>query len=311
MAQTQKNPKLQFSGHETFPLRQLWLRKAYDAVSTSIALTSKTLFSEDDAIARFGVGKNMVSSMRFWATACQIIKEDDDHNAYVTTHIGDLLFDKEIGLDPFCENPATTWLMHWFLASTPDKTSTWYYVFNKISHQNFDRDTLVDGIKNMALDNGQKVSLATLKRDVDCCIRSYLPKAAGDSPEEMSEPLLGELGLIQQNAKGSFEFRRGAKRSLADGVFAYALLDYWQRLEHAGSVMAFDRVAHDYGSPGRVFKLDENAVADRLTALERLSEGKIQWTEQAGIRQVTRTGEALNNIQATKLKLLKAVYANK
>jgi len=311
MAKIQKNPKLQFSGHETFPLRQLWLRKAYDAVSSSIALTSKTIFSDDDAIARFGVGKNMVSSMRFWATACQIIKEDDEHNAYVTTHIGDLLFDQESGLDPFCENPATTWLMHWFLASTSDKTSTWYYVFNKISLQNFDRDAIVEGIKNMALDNGQKVSLATLKRDVDCCIRSYLPKAAGDSPEEMSEPLLGELGLIQQNAKGSFEFRRGAKRSLADGVFAYALLDYWQRMEHAGSVMAFDRVAHDYGSPGRVFKLDENAVADRLTALERLSEGKIQWTEQAGIRQVTRTGEALNNIQATKLKLLKAVYANK
>jgi len=75
--------------------------------------------------------------------------------------------------------------------------------------------------------------------------------------------------------------------------------------------MAFDRVAHDYGSPGRVFKLDENTVADRLTALERLTEGKIQWTEQAGIRQVTRTGEVLNNIQATKMKLLKAVYGKK
>ena len=311
MAQIQRSLKLQFSGHETFPQRQLWLRKAYDAVATSIALTSKTIFSDDDAIARFGVGKNMVSSMRFWASACQIIKEDDEHNAYVTTEIGDLLFDNETGLDPYCENPATPWLMHWFLASTPDKTSTWYYVFNKISQQNFDRDLVVEGIKNMALDNGQKISLATLKRDVDCCIRSYVPKAGGDSPEEMSEPLLGELGLIQQNAKGSFEFRRGAKRSLSDGVFAFALLDYWQRLEHTGSVMAFDRVAHNHGSPGQVFKFDENTVADRLTALEGITDGKIQWTEQAGIRQVTRTGEALNNIQATKMKLLKAVYGKK
>jgi hypothetical protein len=193
MAQIQRTHKLQFSGHETFPLRQLWLRKAYDAVSQSIELTSKTLFSDDDAIARFGVGKNMVSSMRFWASACQIIKEDDEHNAYVTTEIGDLLFDRETGLDPYCENPATPWLMHWFLASTPDKTSTWYYVFNKIVQQNFDRDSVVEGIKNMALDNGQKISIATLKRDVDCCIRSYVPKAGGDSPEEMSEPLLAQL----------------------------------------------------------------------------------------------------------------------
>ncbi|WP_221035896.1 DUF4007 family protein [Pseudomonas savastanoi] len=27
------NQRPQFSGHETFPLRQLWLRKAYDAVA--------------------------------------------------------------------------------------------------------------------------------------------------------------------------------------------------------------------------------------------------------------------------------------
>lgn len=125
----------------------------------------------------------------------------------------------------------------------------------------------------------------------------------------MSEPLLGELGLIQQNAKGSFEFRRGSKRSLPDGVFAYALLDYWERMPHAGAVMAFDRVAYDYGSPGRVFKLDENAVADRLIALEDLTRGQIQWTEQAGIRQVTRKDMALKSLANYKYKLLESAYA--
>lgn len=114
---------------------------------------------------------------------------------------------------------------------------------------------------------------------------------------------------MQQNAKGAFEFRRGSKRSLPDGVFAYALLDYWERIPHSGSVMAFDRVAYDYGSPGRVFKLDENAVADRLMALEELTRGQIQWTEQAGIRQVTRKDLALNSLTAYKYKLLESAYA--
>lgn len=311
MTQIPNSTKLQFSGHETFPLRQLWLRKAYDAVYEADRNCSKSIFSDDDAIARFGVGKNMVSAIRFWATACNIIAEDPIANAYVTTEIGDMLFHKDTGLDQYCESPATPWLMHWFLASTPERTSTWYFVFNHIVQQNFDRDSVVEGLTTLAIENKQKVSASTLKRDVDCCVRSYVPRASGDSPEEMSEPLLGELGLLQQNAKGSFEFRRGSKRTLADGVFAFALLDYWQRLGYSGSVMAFDRVAHEYGSPGRVFKLDENAVADRLTALERVSNGTIQWTEQAGIRQVTRTGEALNNIAATKIKLLKAVYGEK
>jgi hypothetical protein len=308
MAQISTKTKLQFSGHETFPLRQLWLRKAYEAVNSESGSGSKSLFSDDDSIARFGVGKNMVSSIRFWATACQIIEDDETEGGYRATKIGDAIFNAKSGLDPYCERSATTWLMHWILASTPEQTSTWYYIFNHVSQQVFDKDGVATALAEMVAEKGQRVAGATLKRDVDCCLRSYVPRAGGTSHEEMSEPLLGELGLIQQNAKGTFEFRRGTKRSLPDGIFAYALLDYWQRLEHSGSVMAFDRVAHDYGSPGRVFKLDENAVADRLMSLEGLSKNQIQWTEQAGIRQVTRSGTALNNIEEFKMKLLRAAY---
>jgi hypothetical protein len=311
MVQLPTNIKPQFSGHETFPLRQLWLRKAFDAVAAADPRVAKTVFSDEDAIARFGVGKNMVSSMRFWATACHIIGEDPEHRAYVPTEIGKLLFDEKGGLDPYCERPATTWLMHWFLASTPDRTTTWFYLFNHVVQQVFDRETIAADLSGLVSEHKLRISMATLKRDVECCIRSYVPRAGGDSPEEMSEPLLGELGLIQQNAKGTFEFRRGAKRSLPDGVFAFALLDYWERLEHAGSVMAFDRVAHDFGSPGRVFKLDENAVADRLIALESISNGQIQWTEQAGIRQVTRTKAALQDIHKAKMTMLKVAYGKK
>lgn len=296
----------QFSGHETFPLRQLWLRKAYDAVSDRGSEDPKSIFSDDEAIVRFGVGKNMVTSIRFWATACKVIEESGGN--YVASNLAEMLFNPQTGLDPYCEKPATTWLMHWMLASTPEKTTTWYYLFNHVVRQVFDRESVVEALTGMIAEHGLRISLATLKRDVECCIRSYVPRLGGETPEEMSEPLLGELGLLQQNAKGSFEFRRGYKRTLPDGVFAYALLDYWQRLEHAGSVMGFDRVAHDYGSPGRVFKLDENAVADRLMALERLSHSQIQWTEQAGIRQVTRTGAALHDIKGTMNKLLRAAY---
>jgi hypothetical protein len=307
--------RFQFSGHETFPLRQLWLHKAVNAVDSQNA-DARSAFADDDAVVRFGVGKNMVTSIRHWASACNVITEDDERGGYVATeHIGHTIFAKD-GLDPYCEYPATAWLMHWFVASTSDKTTTWYYLFNHVLQQSFDREAIVSALWRVldelaaSTPTLKRISLATLKRDVECCIRSYVPRLSSESPEEMSEPLLGELGLIQQNAKGSFEFRRGSKRSLPDGIFAYALLDYWKR-QQAGSVMAFDRVAHDYGSPGRVFKLDEDAVADRLMALEELTEGDIQWTEQAGIRQVTRRGAALNAIDGTMNKVLRAAYGKR
>jgi Protein of unknown function (DUF4007) len=297
----------QFSGHETFPLRQLWLRKAYDAVAEYEGAAPRSVFADEEAIARFGVGKNMATSIRFWATACGVIEDAD--GGYVPTALARTLFDPDEGVDPYCEHPATAWLIHWRVAGTPEKTTTWWYLFNHVVQQVFDREHIADSLAGMIDEHKLRISLATLKRDVECCIRSYVPRLGGDSPEEMSEPLLGELGLIQQNAKGAFEFRRGAKRSLPDEVFCYALLDYWQGLEHAGSVMAFDRVAHDYGSPGRVFKLDENAVADRLMALEHLTRGQIQWTEQAGIRQVTRKDAALNNLSKYKQRVLEQAYA--
>ena len=57
----------QFSGHETFPLRYGWLKKAFDrVVETENQPGNRAACWGDDAIARFGVGKNMVASMRHW-----------------------------------------------------------------------------------------------------------------------------------------------------------------------------------------------------------------------------------------------------
>ena len=64
----------QLSGHETFPLRYGWLKKAFDAVrDTESEDDNRYVFTGPDAIARFGVGKNMGSSMRHWAVAAGVI----------------------------------------------------------------------------------------------------------------------------------------------------------------------------------------------------------------------------------------------
>ena len=47
-----------------------------------------------------------------------------------------------------------------------------------------------------------------------------------------------------------------------------------------------EAVTHEPGSPGRVFMLDEESVADRLAALADLSKGAIRWDESTGMRQV-------------------------
>src|ERR1044072_657251 len=97
----------QFSGHETFPLRYAWLKKVYDAVTARSADTNNRLvFSADDAISKFGVGKNMVGSMRYWAVAAGIIRDTSGtfKGPYETTPLGDAIFHDERGWDPYIED---------------------------------------------------------------------------------------------------------------------------------------------------------------------------------------------------------------
>ena len=80
----------QFSGHETFPLRYGWLKKAFDAVlGTEDGGDNRSVFIDSDAIARFGVGKNMVASMRHWSTVTGIIADAPGQNGVATTKSGE------------------------------------------------------------------------------------------------------------------------------------------------------------------------------------------------------------------------------
>lgn len=102
--------------------------------------------------------------------------------------------------------------------------------------------------------------------------------------------MLGELGLIAEEGKGTFAFRRGPKPTLSNGMFIYALIDYWEALDSAANSMAFESIVYGEGSPGRVFKLDEESVAERLFTLEDFTGGVFSWTDTSGLRQVLRKG---------------------
>ncbi len=297
--------KPQFSGHETFPLRQLWLRKAFDAVAPHHPSAPKGIFGDADAIARFGVGKNMVSSIRHWATATEFIQERD--NGYAATELATRIFGPD-GSDPFLEHPSTLWIVHWKLAGRGERSTTWYWAFNHLVQQSFDRAFIFSSLQQFVRERQLRVSDSTLKRDIECFVRCYVPKVESELPEEMAESLLGELGLLYESSRGTFAFRRGPQETLSDGVFAYALLDFWERFDRSVSFLTNDVVAHEFGSPGRVFKLDESSVSDRLMGLEAFTRGRLVWSEGAGMRQIARTKEALDGIGGYKMKMLDKAY---
>lgn len=284
------NPSsLHFSGHETFPLRQLWLRKAYESLPR-LGEAPKSVFASEDAIVRFGVGKNMVMSIRHWALACGFLAEGQK-GGYVATSLARKIFE---GLDPYLEHPASAWLIHWQLAGIGRKSTTWWWLFNRMSMQTFDREAIFQSIKQYCLENRHKISDSTLRRDVDVCLASYQSRSTTGSKEDVAESVLAELPLIQATSSNSFSFVRGPKKTLPDALFALALIQYWERT-HAVAVLPFEKIVHDYGSPGRVFKLDDNSVGERVHSIEDVTRGALVWTDSGGVRQVNRRVEQFDS----------------
>ena len=291
----QEEYRPQLSGHETFPLRYGWLKKAFDAVKAAESEgDNRSVFTGEDAIARFGVGKNMVASMRHWATASGVIKDVTDGQRIRVTNFGEQLFGNLDGIDRFMEDPATSWLVHWHLAGRPEKT-TWFWAFSHFPALFFERDMLVRGIGRLAEDLAwARSSAATIKRDVACFVRTYVaqPTSRQASYEDSLESPLVELGLIKPTGRrDGFRFVRGPKPSLRAGVFCYAVTDFWSRSFSSANTLSFEALAHEPGSPGRVFMLDENSLVDLLGEMEKLTWGTYAWSETAGLKQLIRERE--------------------
>lgn len=73
-----------------------------------------------------------------------------------------------------------------------------------------------------------------------------------------------------------------------NGAFLFALLEFWDQYS-SSNTLNFHAILLEPGSPGRVFLMDENDLAVRLMRLDLLTDGKLTWTETAGMRQVVRT----------------------
>lgn len=306
----------QFSGHETFPLRQLWLLKAvnYAHQNFKAPINHKVnAFSGERAMLALGVGKNMVASIAYWAKAAGFLNEDA-----TPTVVADKIFGgpgrAQEPLDPWGESANTAWLVHWNLASSVDKCTAFWYVFNYETKAQFTRQELHDEICDFVTRRGYKTSDLTIKRAIEVLLRSYVPNIACRSKtvsEEFVDPLLGDLGLLQAKTRDVFTMERRARPTLSAAMFAYCLLDYWTKHASESASLDFTKVMHDVGSPGKIFRLDESSVVSYLDQIARedIADGTILWSDQAGIRSLIRRGTALTDPETMQHILLTKAYS--
>jgi hypothetical protein len=282
------NLKPSFGAHEKFVFRHGWLKKGVDAVAAD-----PLVFTHDEALVELGVGKNMVRSIRFWCLATGMIEETDlvgRVRLLELTKLGGRLLPYG-GWDPYLEDGGTLWLLHWQLATNTTRALVWHQTFCTYYESEFSKAQLGRFIAKQLDRQGIATTEAMVEREVDTCLRTYagtLVRAGGPGLlEESFDCPLVELDLLRLNpVEGLYRFSIGPKVSLPAAVVGFALLQYFRRLDIVQRTVAVDDCVYGSGSPGQVFKLDENSMVEYLEALEPLTDGAVRLQETAGLRQL-------------------------
>ena len=264
-----------FARHETFHPRFGWLKKGFEK-----AKECPGLFLAPNAPVMLGVGKNMVSSLRYWSHAFKILKEDKP------SEFGQNLL-SDGGWDPFLEDAASLWLLHWNLLKPVCEATSWYFMFNYFRGAEFTADNLLLELQKYRDRIGSKVVDSSLKKDVNCLLRMY---AESELETALLEDTINcpftELGLIQtvKNSK-VYIFPIGSKNNLPPEIIVATCLEYAGSLGSQKTI-SISRLLYDEGSPGLVFRLSEEAIYD---AIEKIAHqfSSISLSDTGGLIQLS------------------------
>ncbi|AGF53439.1 slr5012 (plasmid) [Synechocystis sp. PCC 6803] len=250
-----------FARHETFHPRFGWLKKGFDR-----ARDNSRIFLAEDAPVLLGVGKNMVRSIRYWCEAFKLLDNDQP------TLFGETLLGNQ-GWDPYLEDPASLWLLHWKLLEPPCLASAWWFTFNQFNRLEFTDRDLFDALVDYGDRLSGNIAESSLKKDVSCLLRMYAKqpniKKFVASEESLDCPFV-DLGLINPaGGNHRYLFRLGYKPTLVPAVILYSVLHYAQRVNETARTIPLARLLYDEGSPGMVFKLTESSLCGAIEAISR------------------------------------------
>lgn len=271
--------KYTFSGHDSFHCRQLWLKKGFDFVQEGQS------FNSEDAVVKLGVGKNMVSAIRYWLKAFNVIDNKDN-----PTEFGTRLFNTENGYDPFLEDEASLWLLHYQLVKT-GLASIYSIIFNEFRKEKilFKDDVFLNYLKRFQEANSElSFNENTVAKDFTVFVNTYKNEEENNDVEDSYSGILSEIGLLKTIGKGKekqYQIENSDRDNLEEAVLLFSILDN----QNYGNSISLNSLEYDYNSPGSIFALNRSGLLSKIS--EIVSDNKnITFTDHAGIKELQFKG---------------------
>lgn len=264
--------KYVFSGHESFPCKSLWLKKGYDF------LFQGNKFNDPDAVVKLGVGKNMVSSIRYWLRSFMMTTND------VLTPMAHYIFDDNKGKDPFIEDLGTLWLLHFLLVNSGEATLyNWLFLRLQKERKEFTRIQIVNTVRRYMIEAG-KVKMFnenTVKKDVGVLLQSYVQPVKAHTFEEYTSLLL-DLDLLRTPDEGkTYQFNFDGKRAVPLEIYVYAILK-WNGNDKSISFSSLQDLS-------LVFCMSDMETIAMLQKASEKFPDNLHYSDVAGVRQLQIT----------------------
>lgn len=275
--------KYTFSGHESFHCRQLWLKKGFDYIKANQS------FNDSDAIIKLGVGKNMVSSIYFWMKAFGLIDKDGN-----TTDLANYIFSAE-GKDPYLEDEATLWLLHYHLVNQ-GVSSIYDLIFNDLRKEKieFTKDNFLVFAERKANEIGfSQFNRKTVGTDFDVLVKMYIRTTEQfKDKEDTFSGLLTDLNLIQEEKKSSslYSINNDERSNLPEEIILYAILD---KDDFQNSV-SLNTIFNDRSQVGSIFAITKKSLTEKLESVvdnSKFHRYGITLNDHAGIKELQFTSK--------------------
>lgn len=263
--------KMRLQGHEKFVLREGWINKAL-----MIIPNAPDVFTKKNATDLFGMGNNMVKSLRYWMKAFGLTTYNSTDGTQLTP-IGQLI----AKYDPYLEKYFTLWIMHSCIAKNKEEATTWYMYFNHCDADELEKRE-IEAIVLREVEKyaqGKKFSERSLNNDIDTILNMYSKNKENVDPEEKNICPFTSLGLVK-NTDGKYAKCHPSKKIFSEMIVLYELA----LLEKKGNGISIEDVIFGDNGLANIYNLTSVMVNEILDKLD--DAGYIKVDRTAGLDMI-------------------------
>lgn len=282
----EKKIKMRLQGHEKFALREGWINKAL------VLLPNKSdAFTSKDAPDLFGIGSNMVKSLRYWMKVFGLTND----NGSELSELGKLV----AKYDPYLEKSFTWWILHSNIATKIEDATSWYMYFNRCDADELEKNQVESILSReiMKYANGQSFSEKSLSNDIDVLLNMYGKRRDNSDPEDKNISPFVDLHLVK-HLDGKYVKTHPNFKLFPEEIVLYEVA---RRLEGKDSI-SIDEIINGERGLAKIYHLTPVMANELLDRLD--TEGYIRVDRTAGLDMIYPI-----NVQ-DEIKVIEEYYKN-